>query len=151
MSSPTKLSRDIAAILGQRPALARVKSHGALMWLPIGRDGDPWPAWLRLYKSACGVYAIKESGHVVYVGSSRKRLYDTVSRHFQRWARKKRWWKGLHGAHHDPGLVYSRGKCQIAIYTVACGDELAEEAKLIDRLKPRDNLVENPDGGEVPF
>jgi hypothetical protein len=149
---PRKLSREIAAILGQRPVFQRSKPSGSLTWIPIGKDGDPWPAWLRAYKSACGVYAIKESGQVVYVGSSRKQLYDTITRHFQTWKRKKTWWKGLHGAGHDPGLVYSRGRCQIAVYTVACGDELGEEARLIDRLSPRDNMALHPDGEEeVPF
>jgi hypothetical protein len=153
MTKSSQLSRDIARIVGQRPLFSRSHSGGhELTWHWIGTDGDPWPEWLRAYKSACGVYAIKESGKAVYVGSSRKRLYDTVTRHFQQWKRKKNWWKGLHGAHHDPGIVYQRKKCQIAVYTAACGDETSEEARLIDRLKPRDNLVEHPDGEEeVPF
>jgi len=142
------------AALGQRPALRR-KGAGdvTLTWHWIGEEGDPWPAWLRTtYKRSCGVYAIKENGRVAYVGSSRQRLYDTITRHFQQWKRSKQWWKGLRGEGHDPGLTYKRAKCQIAVMTCACGDELVQEAKLIERLRPRDNLVANPDGlDEVPF
>ena len=147
------LDKATADRLTARPYLSRPAPKHALTWHWIGSDGDPWPEWLRAYKSQCGVYAIRESGRVVYVGSSKKRLYDTVSRHFQQWGRKKKFWRGLRGgAGHDPGMVYQRGKCQIAVYTVACGGELAEEAALIARYKPRDNLVQSPDGLEdAPF
>jgi hypothetical protein len=148
-----QLSREIADFLGQRPALSRGGGSARLEYRAIGRDGDPWPPWLRAFKEACGVYVIRESGKPVYAGSSKKRLYDTVTRHFQQWKRKKNWWKGLHGAGHDPGLVYSRGRCEVAAYTVACGEELVEETNLIERLQPRDNLVTRPDGEleDAPF
>lgn len=119
----------------------------------IGHAGDPWPAWLRALGARCGVYAIKSHGHVVYVGSSKARLYDTITRHFQQWKRRKNWWKGLHGARHDPGLVYDRGACEVAVLTCACGDQLHMEAVWIDKYSPRDNLVADPSGEleESPF
>ena len=119
----------------------------------LGGEGGAWPDWLRATRSACGVYVIKQAGKVVYVGSSRKRLYDTVTRHFQRWARNKKWWSGAYGAGHDPGMTYQRARCTVAIRLVACGDETEVEAQLIERLRPRDNLVERPDGSEeeIPF
>jgi len=145
------------AALGQRPALRR-KGAGdvTLQWHWIGSEGEPWPAWLRTtYKRSCGVYAIKENGRVVYVGSSRQRLYDTITRHFQRWRRSKKFWRGQYGkggAGHDPGITYARAKCQIAVMTCACGDELVQEARLIEKFRPRDNMVLNPDGLEdAPF
>ncbi len=151
-SSHSKLASDIAKHFAHAPYLSRKAPAESLHWHWIGSEGDPWPEWLRAYKGACGVYAIKEHGKVVYVGSSRKRLYDTVTRHFQQWKRKKNFWKGLHGAHHDPGMTYRRDHCQIAVYTVACGAETTEEARLIARYKPRDNLMVNPDGLEdAPF
>ena len=151
MKTGRELDRDIKAFLGQKPAMSSRTSRGsALVFRSIGSDGEPWPTWLRSYKSACGVYAIKESGKVVYVGSSKKRLYDTVTRHFQQWKRKKNWWKGAYGAGHDPGLTYARGRCEVAVRTCACGEELEEETRLIERLQPRDNLVERPDGEELP-
>lgn len=144
------LDKGSIDLLSQRPYLSRPAPRHSLTWHEIGKDGDPWPEWLRTtYKSQCGVYAIKEHGKVVYVGSSRKRLYDTVTRHFQTWRRQKNFWKGMGGQHHDPGMTYKRASCQIAVYTVACGSELEEEARLIKKFKPRDNLQVNPDGEEL--
>lgn len=121
----------------------------------VGSEGDRYPAWLRELKTACGVYAIKHAatGRVLYVGSSRARLYATVTRHFQQWKRHKTWWKGAYGAGHDPGLVYQRGRVLVAVRLTVCGDHLIEEARWIERLRPRDNLVENPSGEleEAPF
>ncbi len=147
------LDKESAAKLASKPLFSRAAPKHSLTWHWIGSDGDPWPEWLRAYKEECGVYAIKENGKVVYAGSSKKRLYDTVTRHFQTWGRQKKFWRGLHGgAGHDPGMVYKRAKCQIAVYTVACGGELEEEARLIAKYEPRDNIVANPDGEEpVPF
>lgn len=90
---------------------------------------------------------------MLYVGSSRSRLYDTITRHFQRWHRNKRFWKGLHGAGHDPGMTYPRAGHEVAILTTACGDHLHVEAAWIDELAPRDNLVKAPDGEleDAPF
>lgn len=144
------LDKAWAASITSRPYLSRPAPRHDLIWHSIGDEGDPWPDWLRdTYKKACGVYAIKEHGKVVYVGSSRRRLYDTVTRHFQTWKRQKNFWKGMRGAHHDPGMVYRRGACQVAVYTVACDNEREEEARLIKKYKPRDNIMVNPDGEEL--
>ncbi len=127
----------------------------SLNYRSVGLDGEPWPAWVRELKRASGVYVIKnhgDDGKVLYVGSSASHLYDTISRHFQQWKRQKNWWKGLHGAHHDPGMTYRRSLVCVAVRITPKGDHFAEEAELIQRLHPRDNLVQNPDGEEpVPF
>ena len=143
-----ELDREVEGIIHQ--------SRGAtLVYHAIGGDGDPWPAWLRGYAKACGAYVIrdKSSKSVLYVGSSTARLYDTISRHFQTWGRQKRFWKEMRGKHHDPGMTYARGRCEVAVKLVSCGGERAEEARLIARLKPRDNLTEHPDGEleDAPF
>jgi hypothetical protein len=147
-ANKAKIQAEIDAVLHQ------AKPSHALVYHALGSDSSPWPAWFLGLKRACGVYVIRDrhSHRVLYVGSSKSRLYDTVTRHFQQWKRKKNWWKGLHGAHHDPGMVYRRGDCEVAIRIVACGEHLDDEATMIHRLKPRDNLTQNPAGGdEVPF
>ena len=123
-----------------------------LQYRSIGGEHDPWPAWLLALKHACGVYVIRDSstGSTLYVGSSKARLYHTVTRHFQQWKRHKQWWKGQYGAGHDPGLTYRRGRCVVAVRLTTCDERLAEEARLISRLQPRDNLTEHPDGDLAP-
>ena len=145
--SKAQIQAEIDAVLSGARA-----SH-SLVYHDIGGENSRWPAWMRAFARSCGAYVIrdKRSHRVLYVGSSRSRLYDTITRHFQQWKRRKNWWKGLHGAHHDPGMVYRRDHCEVAIRIVHCGDELDEETRLIHKLSPRDNLVENPDGEEVPF
>lgn len=129
----------------------------ALTYRPIGGDTEPWPEWLHAYGRACGVYVIrdKSSRSVLYVGSSKARLYDTITRHFQQWKRttkgrkKSKYNYAGAGYGHDPGLTYSRGHCDVAVELTDCGEHLTREAELIRKLKPRDNIVDNPDGGEL--
>lgn len=142
-----KTSPDTARVLaGSRPG------H-ALIFHDLGSDSSSWPLWLHAYEKSCGVYIIRDKGSksVLYVGSSKSRLYDTITRHFQSWKRKKNFWKGLAGAGHDPGMTYNRSTCEVAIRLSSCGDERNEEARTIARLTPRDNLVERPDGEDAPF
>lgn len=135
-----------------RGVLASSANRHSLTYHSIGSDADPWPAWLRAYGKACGVYVIRDKGShsVLYVGSSKSKLYDTLSRHFQTWKRKKNFWKGISGAGHDPGLTYSRSHCDVAIRLTSCGAHLDEEAALIRKLRPRDNLVTDPSGDLEP-
>jgi hypothetical protein len=143
-----KLQAEIEAVLGQ------ARTGHALVYHDMGGDNARWPAWMTAFKRSSGAYVIrdKRSHRVLYVGSSHARLYDTVTRHFQQWKRKKNWWKGMHGAHHDPGMVYQRGHCEVAIRLTSSGESRDEEARLIHKLSPRDNLVQNPEGDEeIPF
>lgn len=128
----------------------------SLTYRSIGVDGESWPAWVRELGRASGVYVIKQhgdNGAVLYVGSSSGKLYDTITRHFQTWSRKKNFWKGMRGAHHDPGMTYNRSHCCVAVKLTSKGEHLEEEASLIQKLEPRDNLVDHPDGGsdDTPF
>ena len=61
--------------------------------------------------------------------------------------------KGMRGAHHDPGMTYSRSHCCVAVRITSKGSHFEAEAELIQRLRPRDNLVAHPDGGadDTPF
>jgi hypothetical protein len=59
------------------------------------------------------------------------RLYETLTRHRQTWRR------------------CNRG--ELAVRITAAEDALDEEARLIRKLKPRDNLLGQPVEEEVPF
>ena len=126
-----------------------------LRYREIGTSGQRWPAWLRELDGKSGVYAIREGDTLVYVGESHKgRLYTTITRHFQRWRRKKKWWSGLFGKSADPGYTYERGACSVAVVVMRADRATAKQYELIQRLKPRDNQVDGdgiPEEEEVPF
>jgi hypothetical protein len=74
--------------------------------------------------------------------------------HFH-WRRSKKFWQGQYGGQgHDPGLTYPRHRVRIAARVLSPARAIAEEARLIARLRPRDNLLKQPDdAGDdvVPF
>lgn len=128
---------------------------GRCPYHPIGSEGERWPAWLSVLKDSPGAYIIRDAAtkKPLYAGSAKNNLYATITRHFQQWRRQKRWWKGQYGAGHDPGLVYERSRCEVAAWKTTEDDRLRKESELIARFRPRDNLVEHPDGEaeEAPF
>ncbi len=142
-----KLERELAE---HTRAVERVAQRGRLSaFRPVGSDGHAWPAWATALKGQPGCYVIRDARthRVVYIGSARKNLYDTMTRHFQSWRRKKKWWVGMRGrGAHDPGLVYQRAQCEVAIQLTEEAERLEVEAALIHRFLPRDNIVEHPDG-----
>lgn len=167
----TRRMRDVADVEGPsnprspvgpsdadpREASAR---NATLTYRPIGASGEPYPEWLRALAGKSGVYIIREiqrdgSTEVVYVGqSSTGRLYQTLTRHFQTWRRAKKFWTGQYtgSQSHDPGLTYDRDRVTVAVRVVPAARALAEEARLIARLRPRDNLIGQPnDEEEAPF
>jgi len=97
------------------------------------------------------------SNPVVYVGESHAdRLYQTLTRHFQTWRRHKKFWSGQYTGSrtHDPGLTYNRARCTVAIRVLPAERAVQEEARLIVRLRPRDNLIGQTDeltDEDVPF
>lgn len=130
-----------------------------MQWRPIGKPGEPYPKWVRELKGKSGAYAIRHVGWfsntVVYVGESHSgNLYKTLTRHFARWNRGKKWWIGAYRPQQsDPGHTYDRGDCEVAIFVGNKEAALKKQAAWIQTLKPRDNLV---DGGgqeleEAPF
>jgi hypothetical protein len=147
---PTNTARDAEA------------RNAALKYRPIGSTGEPYPDWVRELDGKSGVYIIREiqrdGTHVtVYVGESHAgRLYQTLTRHFQTWRRAKKFWAGQYGGSlsHDPGLTYARDRVTVAVRVLSADRAIAEEARLIARLRPRDNLLGQPDDGldeAVPF
>jgi hypothetical protein len=134
------------------PRATTVARNAGFTYRPIGASGEAYPQWVRDLKDKSGVYVIREiDGDIVYVGSSVGHLYDTLTRHFQTWRRWKGFWKGQYGEGHDPGLTYPRDQVEVAVRVTKPDDALDEEARLIRRLRPRDNLIGQPIEEEVPF
>lgn len=134
---------------------ALVARNAGSVYRPVGAPGDAYPEWVRSLKGKAGVYVIREasSREIVYVGSSTKQLYDTLTRHFQTWRRWKGFWRGQYGEGHDPGLTYERDSVEVAVRVTPASRALDEEMRLIRRLKPRDNLIGQPERADdpVPF
>jgi hypothetical protein len=126
--------------------------NAGLVYRPIGRTGDPYPDWVRALAGKSGIYVIREirrdgSTPTVYVGESHaNRLYQTLTRHFQTWRRSKKFWVGQYTGtqSHDPGLTYPRDKVMVAARVMSGARAIAEETRLIARLRPRDNLIGQP-------
>jgi hypothetical protein len=151
MAATTRSRRTVAKEIAHAIANPRFRH-----FRPVGASGEEYPAWLRALRGARGAYVIRNAStkKILYVGSSKGSLYATITRHFQEWRRKKKWWSEQYGRGHDPGMTYKRGDSEVAVQELpAGGDHLVLEATLIHRLRPRDNLVERPDGNEevVPF
>ncbi|MBX3156779.1 MAG: peptidoglycan DD-metalloendopeptidase family protein [Deltaproteobacteria bacterium] len=130
-----------------------VARNGGFHYRPVGASGEPYPSWVRELVGRAGVYLIRdaETAELLYVGSSTGRLYDTLTRHFQTWRRWKKFWKGQYAEGHDPGLTYKRDSVEVAVRVTRADQALDEEARLIRRLRPRDNLLGQPVDDEVPF
>lgn len=110
----------------------------------IGAPGAAYPQWVRALRGKSGVYAIRVGGELVYVGESHKgKLYETLTRHFQTWRRGKSWWSGWFApSANDPGVTYDRARARVAVRVHARGaDAIAQQDRLIRRLRPRDNKV----------
>ena len=126
--------------------------NAALKYRPVGGSGEPYPDWVRMLDGKSGVYIFRETQNdgtteIVYVGqSSTGRLYQTLTRHFQTWRRAKKFWTGQYtgSQSHDPGLTYDRERITVAVRVLPATRALAEEARLIARLRPRDNLLGQP-------
>lgn len=127
--------------------------NAGLVYRPVGEPGAPYPEWLQRARGASGVYVIRErGGSVVYVGrSSAGKLFETVTRHLQQWRRYKGYWRGQYAEGHDPGLTYERGSVEVAIRITSPSEALDEEARLIRRLRPRDNILGQLELEEAPF
>jgi len=139
------------------PSAPRNRSR-SLTYRPVGASGEPYPAWLRAIRGESGVYVIRERDRdgdpvIVYVGeSSAGRLYETLTRHFQAWRRWKGFWRGHYGEGHDPGMTYDRASVDVAVRVTRPDHAVDEERRLIERLRPRDNLIGQPEvEEEVPF
>lgn len=116
-------------------------------WSPyrdLGRPGEPYPAWVQHTKGRSGVYAIRHGNTLVYVGESHSdRLYETMTRHFQKWNADER----VH--------TYPRSSSTVSVlYTAPSAAPTMQRHTIIER-EPRDNIYETEDdeGGssDTPF
>ena len=141
-------TRDIDGAASDVAAADRGLRNASLSYRPIGASGR-YPDWVRALRGKSGVYLIRErqrdgSNPVVYIGESHaNRLYQTLTRHFQTWRRHKKFWSGQYtgSQSHDPGLTYRRSRSTVAVRVLPPERAMAEEARLIARLRPRDNLI----------
>lgn len=114
-------------------------------WRPVGHPNEPYPDWLRNLADRSGAYAIRSrrTHEIYYVGESHtNRLAKTITRHLQNWQGP------------SAGTTYSRSQVEIAVSVTAPSQAEEEQARLIARLDPRDNvyLVEDDeDEDDVPF
>lgn len=137
-------------------AVATTPRNGSMSaYRPVGERGERYPEWVQRLRGASGVYVIREiGGPIVYVGSSVRRLYETLTRHFQTWRRWKGYWREhqfAEGA--DPGLTYDRNSVEVAIKLTTPDDAHEEELRMIRRLQPRDNQLGQlePELEDAPF
>ena len=128
----------------------------------VGERGEAYPEWITRTADDNGVYLIRDAAtkRLLYVGSSSKNsLYSTVTRHLQTWRRSKKFWKGRYSEDdHDPGMTYPRGSVEVAVRVMSSDiAALNEEMRLIETLRPRDNItfqapMPEPDDDEaIPF
>jgi hypothetical protein len=136
------------------PSALALRNRGAsLSYRSVGERGEPYPEWVRNLRGKSGVYVIRDraTSEVLYVGESHTaNLYETLTRHLQSWRRWKGFWRGQYGEGHDPGLTYERNAVEVAARITTAARAIDEEARLIQRLSPRDNLRGQPEE-EVPF
>ena len=138
-----------------RPPDAR--RNAGFVYRTVGARGEAYPDWLQRIKGSSGVYVIRQRDRdgdpvIVYVGESHSgRLFETLTRHFQEWRRWKGFWRDQFGEGHDPGLTYQRDRVDVAVKATSPSAALDEEARLIRRLRPRDNLLGQPEAEAVPF
>ncbi len=148
-----------SAGLGAAPTAGNTPRNAGLTFRPVGSSGERYPEWVRKLRGQSGVYFIRErSGdggepELVYIGQSQAgRLYETLTRHFQSWRRWKGFWKGQFAEGHDPGLTYPRDKVEAAVRITSADRALEEEARFIQKLRPRDNVIGRAyDLEPVPF
>ncbi len=130
--------------------------NGRLAFRQVGNRDESYPDWVQALRGKSGVYVIRErqrdgSAPIVYVGESHTdRLHETLTRHFQAWRRWKGFWRGQFAEGHDPGLTYDRDAAEAAVVITPPHHALEMEARLIRRLRPRDNLIGQADE-HVPF
>lgn len=114
----------------------------ALRFRKVGEAGE-YPAWVRALRGRCGSYVIKEHGWVSssieYVGESHTgRLYETLTRHFQRWTGR------------TSGPTFARASVEVAVVCTRADRAVPTQNALIRRLRPTLNVVGAAEE-EVPF
>lgn len=99
----------------------------------LGKAGA-YPAWLRALRGRSGVYVVRElgwfgPGSIAYVGESHSgRLYQTLTRHFQRW-------RGP-----TSGPTFDRADVEVAVAVTKARHAVAAQNALIRKHRPTENV-----------
>lgn len=109
---------------------------------PLGSSGSPYPAWVQETRERNGVYAIRHGAELVYVGESHSdRLYQTLTRHFQRWE-----------CDDQRCNTYPRSACTVSVLYTSAAEAQTVQAHTILERQPRDNVYETEgDTDATPF
>jgi len=108
----------------------------------VGRPGEPYPRWLQDLKGKNGAYAIRQGDVLVYVGESHSdRLYETMTRHFQRWE-----------CTDERCNTYPRASVTVSVITTSAAEAPTVQAHAILERQPRDNIYETEETTDaIPF
>jgi len=104
----------------------------------LNAKGKPVPAIKDCWTCAqAGVYLIrhKQTGAIVYVGSSRTQLKSTIYRHFQQWTDKQQ----STNKSFERKTYPKTGYYEIRFYKCTADQALKMEKYLITKLQPKDN------------
>lgn len=129
-----------------------------LVWRKIGREdstprrGVGFAPWVRELKGKSGVYFIRVPGRtrLEYVGESHTgRLYDTFTRHFQRWSTTKgaeyrRWYLARVGR--GVGPTWDRNEVEAAVILTSPSVAVEVQDRFIERFDPTFNWKAVPEG-----
>lgn len=113
-------------------------------WTATGEPGDRYPDSVAALKGASGLYMIRDSSGVLYVGSSRTgRLYSTMTRHLQAWSfsERTRWGARMVTNRDTTGFTYPRDRVEVRWKVLPPSGVLEAELEAIARFAPRDNEV----------
>jgi hypothetical protein len=126
-----------------KPAIPRANNpHAWSAYRDLGRPGAPYPAWVQATKGRNGVYAIRHGAELVYVGESHSdRLYETLTRHFQRWT-----------CDDQRCNTYPRSAVTVSVITTSAAEAPTLQAHTILEREPRDNVYETEESPtDAPF
>lgn len=96
-----------------------------------------------LKQTGCGVYVIKKSGIVCYVGMSRKDVRSTMYRHFQQWTdNRNKWMRAF--MPYERITYHGQDRNLFSVKIILCNTEREAsilEQLLIKKLRPKDNTL----------
>ena len=108
------------------------RNHAALPaftpFVSVGEHGR-FADWVRTLRGHSGVYMIRDlGGRLLYIGEShRRRLYETLTRHFQEWSGD------------TAGPTYHRGRVEVSVAVLPPKQAIEVQDHLILALAPLDN------------
>lgn len=106
-----------------------------LAYRDVAKPNGGFADWLHELRNLSGVYVIRSSAGILYVGESHSgALAKTIKRHFWKWRDHP------DRVHH----TYQRGRCTCAVITCPPNAATSLQNRLIAELDPRDNGTAPP-------